>query len=64
MPAYQYKCPICDKPVEIVKPMSESDREELCGDDCVGVLQRDYSNENANFQLKGSGWTRKIKPRN
>lgn len=63
MPTYQYKCPVCDKQIEIVKPMSESDRKEECGEECVGILERDFSSEGATFQLRGSGWTGKIKPR-
>lgn len=76
MPSYPYKCPKCGEYQEITKPMAESDKEERCQfsreiipahdqpgevEFCDGILVRDFSGQQCNFQLRGRGWTGKIK---
>jgi predicted nucleic acid-binding Zn ribbon protein len=72
MPVYEYTCPKCLVTQEITKPMSQSSREEVCGLEypatqggdlypCGGALQRGFMNQGTSFQLRGTGWTGKIK---
>lgn len=60
MATYAYKCPSCGDKTEVIKPMTESDRVETC-DKCQTQLERDYASQECNFQLRGTGWTGKIK---
>jgi predicted nucleic acid-binding Zn ribbon protein len=63
MPTYNYVCPKCGCEQEITKPMSESQRAELCdapdedGNPCEGRLERNFNGQGSTFQLKGQGWT-------
>jgi putative FmdB family regulatory protein len=64
MPTYQYVCPKCGLSQEISKPIAESSKEERCSDsECNTVLERDFNGQASTFQLKGTGWTGKLKPR-
>lgn len=53
MPVYEYLCESCDTLNELVKPMSEMEREETC-EVCSGVMVRQISR--SDFHLKGKGW--------
>ena len=54
MPTYGYFCNICKKETDIVKKITEYNREEVC--ECGEVLQRKI--EVPAGQYKGSGFTK------
>jgi putative FmdB family regulatory protein len=62
MPRYDYYCKICDEKVEIIKPMAQSDTDEICNicsnsmtkifmGQNVGTPNKDYSHEIVSHSL-------------
>lgn len=42
MPRYDYDCPVCNEQVEIIKPMSDFDSEEVCPS-CDAIMVKQLS---------------------
>lgn len=53
MPAYDYKCIICDHTKEVSKPISDSSMTELC-DQCGAAMVKQFGS--FGIQFKGSGF--------
>lgn len=49
MPMYAYHCDTCDTTIEVSKPMSESDKPELCSI-CNKIMRRDFTYGTASFK--------------
>lgn len=56
MPTYLFYCPECGERKEIIKPMSQSGKREVC--DCGASLIRDYAGEHVNSGNKEYGKTK------
>lgn len=53
MPAYDYKCVICESHKEVSKPISESSIVELC-ENCGAAMVKQFGT--FGIQFKGSGF--------
>jgi len=53
MATYEYKCERCSRVFDIIKPMSESDKAEVCPD-CNVIAVRKVTK--TSFILKGEGF--------
>lgn len=57
MPIYEFKCPKCGQPKEIIARISEEYETPKCTE-CLVEMTKAVSSGTC-FQLKGTGWTPK-----
>lgn len=56
MPIYEYKCPKCDRVVELKQKIAHAVAPMCCEENCNIEMDRIISR--SSFQLKGTGWER------
>lgn len=54
MPIYQYTCTKCNKTMDKLVSIKDSDTTFKC--ECGAEMKRTFSATNTTFELKGKGW--------